>query len=70
MVTCSRCGNTERSVVAGKLGWNTDARAGVIVAIICSGCQTAEENAEAEINLATTRYSVDAFGRMVGFARI
>ncbi|RFA14236.1 hypothetical protein B7R21_06460 [Subtercola boreus] len=66
-LTCSRCGRTGRD----RGNWNVDVRQGVPVAIICPACQTAEENAEAEINLATTDYlGADAFGRILGRIKV
>lgn len=59
---CSRCGRRLRSMT----GWNVNVVAGNVVDFICPACQSPEENAEAEINEATIRYSTDAFGRLVG----
>lgn len=59
---CERCGRRMRS----SAGWNMTLEAGVIVGYLCPGCQTPEENAEAEINEATLDYAVDPFGRIVG----
>jgi len=40
---------------------------GRVVAVICPACQSAAENAEAEINMATTVYAgVNAYGQLVG----
>lgn len=64
---CSRCSRSTKAKRAD--GWNFDLRGGVVVEIICPSCQTAEENAEAEINEATLNYSVDAFGRFVGASK-
>ena len=41
-------------------------KAGLVVGVLCARCQTPEENAEAEINLATLEYDVDAAGRVIG----
>lgn len=41
-------------------------KASRLVAVLCPRCQTPEENTEAEINLATTDYGVNAFGIPVG----
>lgn len=46
--------------------WNADFADGVPVAFICPACQTDAENAEAEMNAATTVYSTDEQGRIVG----
>lgn len=70
-VTCSRCGERTRSVKAA--GWNVTFRTGRPVGHLCPNCQTAEENAEAEINDATTDYSkgkLNAFGQLFAPARI
>lgn len=64
-VSCARCRKTTRVTAAE--GWNVEFKAGRPAGAICPGCQTPEENAEAEINAATIDYSsgrVDAFGRM------
>ncbi|RFA15853.1 hypothetical protein B7R22_05450 [Subtercola boreus] len=64
--TCSRCGRTGRD----RGNWNFEMHQGVPVAIICPACQTAEENAEAEINEATLDYiGTDAFGRAVATSK-
>ena len=65
-VQCLRCRRSVSSRIAAETGWNTTVKQGVIVGYLCPACQTPEENAEAEINLATTKYGVDAFGRMIG----
>jgi hypothetical protein len=44
--------------------------AGEPIGYLCPNCQTPEENAEAEINLATIDYSVDDQGRMVGRPKV
>lgn len=41
-------------------------KGGVVISVLCPTCQTPEENAEAEINLATLTYSRDADGRYRG----
>lgn len=63
---CSRCGKRLRGVGDG---WNATLSRGVVVGVLCPDCQTPDENAEAEINLATTDYGVNAFGRLVGFPK-
>lgn len=70
-VQCSRCGERVSLANAGAQdsGWNVTVKQGRVVGHLCPSCQTPEENAEAEINLATTEYAVDAFGRHVGFAK-
>lgn len=63
---CSRCGRRYRN----QTDWNATLAAGVITAVTCSPCQTADENAEAVINEATTDYlGVDAFGRVIGASK-
>lgn len=57
---CDRCGRRWR----GQSGWNATMKAGWEVGTLCPGCQTPEENAEAEINLATRWYSRDATDRV------
>lgn len=47
-------------------GWNVTMRDGVAVGFLCPGCQTVEENAEAEMNVATTSYAIDPLGRVTG----
>lgn len=49
--------------------WNFTARRGYIVGYLCPDCQTPEENAEAEINLATLDYGRDQLGRIVARPR-
>lgn len=39
---------------------------GVPAGYLCPGCQTPEENAEAEVNQATLDYAVRADGRAIG----
>ena len=67
-VRCSRCGTRTR--VPKAVGWNATLKQGRIVGYLCPACQTPEENVEAEINLATTNYGIDAFGRVIGFPKI
>lgn len=62
---CERCGKRLRNLGAGD-GWNVRAERGVILGLICPGCQTAAENAEALINEATLDYGMDPYGRLVG----
>lgn len=59
--TCTRCGSTG----SDPDGWNGEFEAGRLVAIICPACQTAEQNAEAEINAATIEYETNAFGQLI-----
>jgi hypothetical protein len=63
VIRCSRCGKRYR----GRGEWNCETKSGRIVAHLCPGCQTPEENAEAELNLATQVYTgFDADGRVTG----
>lgn len=62
---CDRCSRRLRSPE----GWNAALVGGVITSLICPGCQTAEENAEAVVNEATLDYGVDEHGRQVGRPR-
>lgn len=59
---CKRCGKKYRA----RGDWNAVLRDGVVLHLLCPRCQTPEENAEAEINLATLDYGRDAFGRVTG----
>jgi hypothetical protein len=45
---CCRCGKRHRE----QSGWNQDFIAGMVVGVICPGCQTSEDHIEAEVNLA------------------
>jgi hypothetical protein len=69
-VQCSRCKRRASQQQASADLWNMTFKQGVCVGHLCPNCQTPEENAEAEINAATTRYGVDAFGRMLGSPKI
>jgi MinD superfamily P-loop ATPase len=62
---CSRC----RKVCRDTAGWNMDLKAGAVAGFLCPTCQSPEENAEAEINLATLEYRRDSLGRLVGRAK-
>ena len=62
---CERCSRRYR----GAGDWNMNVRSGVVVGLLCPGCQTPEENAEAEINLATIDYGQDENGRLTGRVR-
>lgn len=63
---CERCG---KRVPRHPADWNCTRTSGVIVGYLCPSCQTPEENAEAEINSATTDYSTDANGFLRGNPR-
>jgi hypothetical protein len=59
---CTRCNHTGKD----KGNWNGNLRQGVLIEIICPRCQSAQENAEAEINESTLIYrGLDAFGRVI-----
>ncbi len=61
--TCDRCDRRTRNVA----GWNVTLEGGLPVGYLCPRCQTPEENAEAEVNEATTDYTHrDAEGRLFG----
>lgn len=71
MIRCSRCGRRYRDHHSDAQEWNLTASAGIVVGYICPGCQTPEEDLEAQVNLATTEYlGRDAFGRLVGRVKI
>lgn len=55
IIDCMRCGKSE--FVGNAEGWNTVFDKGVIVGHICPGCQTDEEDIEAQVNEALTDYS-------------
>lgn len=62
-ISCKRCGKRVRATRKGIEGWNIEAHRGIVFGFLCPGCQTPEENAEAEINSATLDYEgADAFG--------
>lgn len=69
-LVCSRCARevevTDETFEDHARVWNVVLSRGVVTGNICPSCQSAEENAEAEINEATTAYRTDAFGRVVG----
>lgn len=59
VIRCHRCLSRCRRAD----DWNVTTKAGYITEATCPRCQTPEENAEAEINIATLIYSTDALGR-------
>lgn len=63
---CERCPRVFREALPDAKQWNATMKRGILVGSLCPNCQTPEENAEAEINQATTTYSTDAFGRLIG----
>lgn len=48
---CMRCARRYRAFTKEAERWNVDYRSGFIMGLLCPGCQTVEENLEAEINL-------------------
>lgn len=67
-IKCDRC--KRRVKFKNAQGWNMTMVRGMIAGHLCPNCQTPEENAEAEINLATTSYGRDAFGRIIGNPKV
>lgn len=62
-IKCDRCKRRYR----GHGDWNTVFTQGFVTGHLCPACQTPEENAEAEINLATIDYDtarIDDLGRV------
>lgn len=59
-----QCGLCDRSYF-GEDGWNATIVGGRPVGFTCPECQTPEQSAEAEINDATTDYSLDDEGRVI-----
>ena len=62
---CQRCGRPFSRKLADAAGWNGFYLGGVLQHLVCPGCQTADENIEAEVADAMTSNSLDAFGRSV-----
>ena len=62
---CQRCGRRYR----GTGEWNVVVENGVITGVLCPGCQTPEENAEAVINEATLVYGRRSDGLLVSYPR-
>ncbi|GAA5610572.1 hypothetical protein CP981_15735 [Streptomyces platensis] len=63
-IVCDRCRRTLRGADDG---WNVVMDSGYAVGYLCPDCQTAEENAEAEVHQATLDYNagqVDEHGRV------
>lgn len=60
---CARC---RRPMPVEMAGWNVVLKAHVATGYLCPQCQTAQENAEAEINCATGIRPVLHDGRLVG----
>ncbi|SPM35785.1 hypothetical protein BN000_05543 [Mycobacterium rhizamassiliense] len=51
---CSRCGRRMRN----PNGWNAEMIAGIAAGYLCPGCQTVEEDLDAELNLTLGRSAV------------
>jgi hypothetical protein len=63
---CARCHTVATLPTVLEQEWNAVFEDGMVVALICSACQTPEENAEAEINRSAIDYSTggtDELGR-------
>ncbi|RPA64895.1 hypothetical protein EF294_07375 [Gordonia oryzae] len=69
IIRCSRCRRRLRNP-ATDTAWNVTVERGQIVGHLCPDCQTPEENAEAEINLATLEYGYDPAIGLLGRPRI
>jgi hypothetical protein len=66
VVMCKRCTATT-FLDKPKAGWNMVYDKGYLTGYLCPGCQSPEENAEAEINEATVKPTgMDEFGRVWG----
>jgi len=61
---CDRCPRPYHPNVADAAYWNMVLRDGRIVAVLCPGCQSPEEDMEAEVNQATLSYEADDQGRI------
>lgn len=53
VVKCSRCGRRQRRLE----GWNVVFNGGMVEGYLCPGCQTPEEDLEAQVNEVLTDYS-------------
>jgi hypothetical protein len=67
---CGHCRRRYRATAPDSARWNVTLSSGVVVGITCPGCQTTEENLEAEINLTTMNYGTDGLGRVIGRPKI
>jgi hypothetical protein len=65
-IKCGRCSRRFR----GSGEWNLTMRQGLVVGVLCPGCQTPEENTEAAINEATLEYGTNSDGRLVARPRV
>jgi hypothetical protein len=61
---CSRCQRRFDPASPDAGEWNATLSRGVVVGGLCPGCQTAHENAEAQVNEATLTYKTDGLGRV------
>lgn len=66
-LTCGRCGNATRSeLTGGDAGdWNVQFEDRHPARVICPGCQTSADAAEAEARAAELRVAADGGGRFV-----
>lgn len=62
---CTRCQRRYR----GHGEWNATVQQGYIRELLCPGCQTPEENAEAAVNETTLNYYRDSMGRLCARSR-
>jgi hypothetical protein len=62
--SCARCARPYHPHVADAASWNMVLRDGRIVAVLCPGCQSSEEDLEAQVNAATLSYQADDQGRI------
>lgn len=63
-LTCGRCGRESR--LADASDWTAKFDAGKLVAVHCKDCATAEEQTEAEVNVALMEFCVDDEGELYG----
>lgn len=67
IIRCSRCRRRLRNLNLAKAdGWNAVFDMGIVTEIICPGCQTPLENAEAAVHDAMTEIVGVVGGRLVG----
>jgi hypothetical protein len=65
VIKCARCRRRWR----GQGDWNGTFSVGVMVGVLCPGCQTPEENTEAEVNQATMVYGKTSDGRFAAIPK-
>ena len=68
-IRCDRCQRRCPNPRADN-GWNVVMAGGYAVGFLCTLCQTPEETTEAEINAATTIYSANNSGQILGRPKI